>query len=62
MGDFKRDFGELYMVSMHCRYGYDIGPYLAYMDRVREYVKGGRLLVWMLVRPPPCGLGKTVGR
>lgn len=29
------DFGELYVMSMYCRYGYDIEPYLTYVDRVK---------------------------
>ena len=36
----KGNFGELFVVSMYCRYGHDIEPYLAYMDRVRRYTKG----------------------
>ena len=35
----KGDFGELFVVSMYCRYGHDIEPYLAYMDRVRRHTK-----------------------
>lgn len=29
------DFEESYVMSMYCRYGYDIEPYLAYVDRVK---------------------------
>ena len=34
-------------VSMNCRYGNDIEPYLAYMERVCECVKGKRLIFGM---------------
>ena len=36
----KGDFGEVFVVSMYCRYGQDIEPYLAYMDRVHRYARG----------------------
>ena len=41
------DFGELFVVSMNCRYGNDIEPYLAYMERVCECVKGKRVIFGM---------------
>lgn len=43
----KRDIEELsmyYVVSMLSLW-HDIGPYLAYMGRVREYVKVGRVVI-----------------
>ena len=43
----NRDFGELFVVSMYCRYGFDIEPYLAYMERVCECVKGKRVIFGM---------------
>lgn len=43
----KGDFGELYVVSMYCRYGHDIAPYLTYMERVKECVRGKRVLFGM---------------
>lgn len=36
----KRNFGELYVVSVYCRYGRDIDPYLSYMERVLDFVCG----------------------
>ena len=41
------DFGELFVVSMNCRHGNDIEPYLAYMERVCECVKGNRVIFGM---------------
>ena len=41
------DLGELFVVSMNCRYGNDIEPYLAYMERVCECVKGKRVIFGM---------------
>lgn len=43
----KGDFGELIVVSMYCRYGRDIEPYLAYMDRVNEFARGKYVLFGM---------------
>jgi len=43
----KKDFGELYVVSMYCQYGKCIEPYLAYMDSVRMMSRGKRVLVGM---------------
>ncbi|CAK9827524.1 Retrovirus-related Pol polyprotein from type-1 retrotransposable element R1 (Fragment) [Anthophora retusa] len=43
----KGDFGELYVVSVYCRHGQDIEPYLAYMDRVCMYTRGKRVLLGM---------------
>lgn len=40
-------FGEMFVASMYCRHVYDIRPYLAYMDRVRECVKGERMIIGM---------------
>ena len=40
----KGKFGEVFVVSMYCHYGYDIEPYLAYTDRVRDCVKGGGVI------------------
>ena len=36
----KKDFGEVFVVSMYCRYSHDVEPYLAYMDRVRRCTRG----------------------
>ena len=41
------DFGELFVVSMNCRYGNDIETYLAYMERRGECVKGKRAIFGM---------------
>ena len=41
------DFGELFVVSMICRYGNDIEPCLAYMERVCECIKGKRVIFGM---------------
>ena len=35
------------MVSMNCRYSNDIEPYLAYMERVCECLKGKRVIFGM---------------
>lgn len=43
----KRDFGEMYVVSVYCQFGKDIEPYLAYLERVREVTNGTRVLVGM---------------
>lgn len=43
----KGDFGELYVVSVYCRFGEDIEPYLLYLDTVRDTVRGKRLLIGM---------------
>lgn len=41
------DFGERYVVSMYYCYSYNNGPYLAYMWRVPECVKVGRVVICM---------------
>lgn len=43
----KGDFGEMFVVSTYYRYGYDIEPYLAYVDRMRKFVKVGRVIFGM---------------
>lgn len=43
----KGDFGELYVVSVYCRFGESIEPYLAYMDKVCELVRDGCVLIGM---------------
>ena len=35
----KGEFGKVFEISMYCRYGQDIEPYLAYMDRVHRYAR-----------------------
>lgn len=41
------DFEEIYVVSVYCRFGESIKPYLAYMDRVCAMARGKRILVGM---------------
>ncbi|CAK9796609.1 Retrovirus-related Pol polyprotein from type-1 retrotransposable element R1 (Fragment) [Anthophora quadrimaculata] len=43
----KGDFGEMYVVSVYCRHGHDIEPYMAYMDRVCMYARGKRVIIGM---------------
>ena len=40
----KGDFGEMYVVSMYCRYGQSLEPYLMYMENVLRVIDGRRAI------------------